>query len=154
MNENTKSQLPGTGRILWVGLLVGLMLNITGWLGNNLLLGLMWEQVGATLQASPWRSSVWRDVFSFAPDFLYGLAIAWLCVVIRLKYKNCFAASIRAGLLVAMVGGITTYFAIANSGFIPWQLAFASFGLVLGTKLPLAMLAGYLLEPTTAQPPD
>ncbi len=151
MNGNTKPLLPSTGRILWVGLFVGLILNITGWLGNNFLLGSMWEPVGATLEASVWRGSVWRDVFSLAPDFLYGVAIASLCVVIRSNYQNYFAASIRAGLFVAMVGGITTYFAIANSGFIPWQLAFASFGLVLGTKLPLAVLAGYLLEPTTAE---
>lgn len=52
-----------------------------------------------------------------------------------------------AGLFVAAMGGLTTYFAIANSGFIPWPLALASFALVLATKLPLALLAGRLLEP-------
>ena len=44
---------------------------------------------------------------------------------------------------------ITTYFAIANTGFIPWPLAFASFALVFATKLPLALLAGWILEPSS-----
>jgi hypothetical protein len=47
---------------------------------------------------------------------------------------------------VSLVGGVTTYFAVANSGFVTWPLAFASFVLVLATKLPLAYLAGRLLE--------
>lgn len=151
MNGEYELNRPRKGSVLWVGLLVGFLLNLTGWLGNNFLLGSMWETVGATLEASHWRASIWRDVFSFAPDFVYGIAISWLCAAIRPNYHSYFAASIRAGLLVAIVGGITTYFAIANSGFIPWQLAFASFVLVLGTKLPLAVLAGYLLEPASTE---
>ena len=134
------------GRICRVGLLVGFLLNLTGWLGNNFLLGSLWSTVGESLAQAPWRDSIWRDVFSFAPDFLYGLAIAWLFVALRDRYSTVLAASLRAGLFVSLVGGVTTYFAIANSGFVPWRLALASFLLVLATKLPLAVLAGRMLE--------
>jgi hypothetical protein len=134
------------GRIGIVGLLVGFLLNLTGWLGNNFLLGSLWSTVGEPVAHVPWRDSIWRDVFSFAPDFLYGLAIAWLFIALRERYSTALAASLRAGLFVSLVGGVTTYFAIANSGFVPWRLALASFLLVLATKLPLAVLAGRMLE--------
>jgi len=134
------------GRIVWVGLLVGFLLNLTGWLGNNFLLGSMWENVTVPDYSAGWRSSLWREVFSLFPDFLYGLALVWLCARLRSVYSSMDAATLSAGIFVSLVGGITTYFAIANSGFIVWPLAFASFVLVLMTKLPLAYLAGRLLE--------
>ena len=137
---------PGNGRILWVGLLVGLLLNLTGWLGNNFLFGALWEEVGAAGATLPWRNSIWKDVFSFVPDFVYGIAIAWLFVSIRPRFRSFVTASIATGLFVSVVGGITTYFAIANSGFVPWKLALLSFVLVIGTKFPLALLAGRMLD--------
>lgn len=133
------------GRIIWVGLLVGFLLNLTGWLGNNFLLGSMWSEVSVPDYSAPWRSNIWREVFSLLPDFLYGLALVWLCARLRPVYSSMAAATFRAGLFVSLVGGITTYFAIANSGFIAWPLALASFTLVLATKLPLAYMAGRLL---------
>ena len=127
------------------------LLNLTGWIGNNFILGDLWNEVGATLVQVAWRDSIWRDLFSFAPDYLYGFAIAWLCVMLRRRFSTTLSASLRAGLFVSLVGGITTYFAIANSGFIPWRLALASFVLVLATKLPLAVLAGRLLDPAKSR---
>ena len=134
-------------RLIFVGLLVGFLLNLTGWIGNNLILGDMWDEVGATALPVAWRDSIWSDVFSLAPDFVYGFAIAWLCVMLRPRFPTALSASLRVGLFVSLVGGVTTYFAIANSGFLPWKLAQVSFVLVLGTKLPLAVLAGRQLDP-------
>ena len=132
-------------KTLAVGLLIGFLLNLSGWLGNNFLLRDMWNEIGTTVSSVAWRDSVWRDVLSFVPDFVYGIAICWLYVKLRSSYSTPLSASIRAGLFVAIVGGITTYFAISNSGFIPWRLALASFVLVFATKLPLAVLAGHLI---------
>lgn len=137
---------PSVGRIVVVGFFVGLALNVTGWLGNNLLLGSMWASVEVTDAGAAWRASIWRDVFSLLPDFVYGFAIGWLCVALRPGAKSMASASLGSGVLVSIVGGITTYFAVANSGFIPWSLAVASFALVLATKIPLALVAGRLLE--------
>ena len=152
MGENSEMYAPSTRRVVWVGLLVGFLLNLTGWLGNNFLLGAFWDDVGASLATIPWRSSIWRNVISFVPDYGYGIAIAWLVVAIRPRFHSYSSTAISAGLFVALVGGIITYLAIANSGFIPWSLAFASFALVLGTKLPLAFLAAHLLEPKSGHP--
>ncbi len=140
MNVNQATSTVNVGRFEGVGFLIGLLLNVSGWIGNNCLLGSMWNEVGATISDSAWRDSIWRDVFSFLPDFLYGFAIAYLCVALRPKFTNLLGSSVAAGLFVAIVGGITTYFAIANAGFIPWKLAITSFALVIGTKLPLAIL--------------
>jgi len=135
----------GLTRLGLVGLLVGFLLNLTGWLGNNFVLDGLWKEVGEAALQVEWRNSIWRDVFSFVPDYLYGFAIVWLCLVLRRGSASPLAAALQAGLFVSLVGGITTYFAIANSGFIPWKLAFASFILVFATKLPLAVLAGRML---------
>ncbi len=141
----TDSAFPLT-RIIWIGLFVGFLLNLTGWLGNNLLLGSFWATVNVPDYSAAWRSTLWREIFSLLPDFLYGLAIVWLCARLRPAYSTMAAATLRAGICVSLVGGITTYFAIANSGFILWPLAFYSFALVLATKIPLAYFAGRLLE--------
>ena len=134
-------------RFIMVGLLIGLLLNITGWLGNNIILKDMWVEVGKGLSEVAWRNNIWKDILSFAPDFLYGFAIAWLCIALKTVSYSTIINSLRAGIFVSLVGGVTTYFAIANSGFIPWKLALTSFILVLITKLPLAILAGKLLSP-------
>lgn len=133
-------------RLLWVGLLVGFLLNLTGWLGNNFLLDGMWSTVAVPDYSAAWRSTLWREIFSLFPDFLYGLVIAWLCARLRPAYDSMNAAALRAGIAVSLAGGITTYFAIANSGFISWRLALASFVLVLITKIPLSLLAGRMIE--------
>jgi hypothetical protein len=132
-------------KIILIGLLIGFLLNLTGWLGNNIILGNMWDELGTTLAPVVWRESIWSDVFSLAPDFVYGLAIAWMVVQLRAAYQSTISTSVRVGIFVSLIGGITTYFAIANSGFVPWELAIASFVLVLACKVPLAILAGHLL---------
>jgi len=51
-------------RILRAGMLVGLLLNAIGWLGNVLLLGPLWRSAFTEIAATPWRESPWRDVIS------------------------------------------------------------------------------------------
>ena len=85
-------------RILGVGLLIGFLLNVTGWLGNNLLLGDLWASVEFAEGLVAWRASPWRDVFSFVPDFVYGLGIAWLVVAFRPKGWSWRTTGLIAGL--------------------------------------------------------
>ena len=141
----------GWGTRLWLGLMVGFALNVTGWLGNNLLLGSLWNTVEVAASGAGWRASMWSDVFSLLPDFVYGLAIVWLCSALRAGSDGWVEPALSAGTVVSLVGGITTYFAVANSGFIPWRLALASFLLVVATKIPLALLAGWMLDRTSEQ---
>ena len=129
-----------------IGLLVGLLLNLSGWLGNNFVLGELWSAVERPGSGGAWARSIASDALSFAPDFVYGVGIVWLYAVLRKASVAPRTAALHAGLFISLVGGIVAYFAIANSGLIPWRLAFASFALVLGTKVPLAFLGGWLLE--------
>lgn len=142
-SDSPMTKLP---KVITIGLLIGFLLNLTGWLGNNLILGSMWDDLGASLPPVAWRESIWSDVFSLVPDFGYGIAIAWMVAKLQLIYESTLAASLRVGVFVSLVGGITTYFAIANSGFVPWKLAIASFVLVIVSKIPLAVLAGFFLQ--------
>lgn len=146
--RDSNSHFTKLPKVIAIGLIIGFLLNIIGWLGNNIILGSMWDDLGASLPPVAWRESVWSDVFSLAPDFGYGIAIAWMVEKLQKIYESTLSASVRAGIFVSLVGGITTYFAIANSGFVPWKLAIASFVLVLVSKIPLAILAGFLLENT------
>ncbi|MDX1566321.1 MAG: hypothetical protein R3223_00880 [Longimicrobiales bacterium] len=61
---------------------------------------------------------------------------------------------LTSGVFVALVGGMTTYFALANSGFIPWSLALASLLLVLATKVPLAVVAAWMLDRRGGNEPE
>lgn len=135
-----------TKKFLIISILIGFLLNLTGWLGNNFVLDNLWAEVGLQLSESEWRASIWRDIFSFIPDCIYGFAIVWLIIQLNKSSKDVTKNALLAGFWISLVGGLTTYFAIANSGFISWDLAFASFFLVLGTKIPLALIAGRLLS--------
>lgn len=129
-------------RLIWIGIVIGSLLNFTGWVGNNFILENMWNKVDISLVSSEWRDTIWRHIFSFFPDFVYGFAIVWLIHLLNAQSQNWFRNAVIAGLSVSLVGGITAYFAIANSGFISWQLALASFILVLLTKVAVALIAG------------
>lgn len=133
-------------RILWVGLLLGLVFNLFGWLGNVFVLGPMWKEAMVHVADVPWRNSPWRDVTSFAPDFIYGIAIAWAYVALSTRYGASVGTGLRATILVFVVGAFTTLLAIANSAFLPWSLAAATTLLALVVFLPGAWLVHYMLK--------
>ena len=83
-------------RIVRAGMLVGLLLNAIGWLGNVFLLGPLWRSAFTEIAATPWRESPWRDVISLAPDFIYGIAMCWLYVGLAPRYGATFATALRA----------------------------------------------------------
>ena len=133
-------------KIFWIGLCIGFLLNFTGWLGNNFMLKSLWREVTVSVANPGWRETVWRHVFSFVPDFVYGFAMVWLITVLNKLSQDWLRNALTAGLVISILGGLTTYFAIANSGFIPWELAMASFALVLVTKLFDALIAGKWID--------
>ena len=133
-------------RILSAGLLVGLLLNVIGWLGNVFLLGPLWRSAVTEVAATPWRDSPWRDVISLAPDFIYGIAICWLYARLAPSCGATFATALRATMLVFIVGAFTTYLGIANSGLLPWGLSAATTLLALVTFIPGAWLVHALMR--------
>lgn len=133
-------------RIVRAGMLVGLLLNAIGWLGNVFLLGPLWRSAFTEIAATPWRESPWRDVISLAPDFIYGIAMCWLYVGLAPRYGATLATALRATTLVFAVGALTTYLGIANSGLLPWGLSAATTLLALVTFVPGAWLVHALLK--------
>lgn len=133
-------------KIFWIGLCIGFLLNFTGWLGNNFMLKSLWREVTVSVANPGWRETVWRHVFSFVPDFVYGFAMVWLITVLNKLSQDWLRNALTAGVVISILGGLTTYFAIANSGFIPWELALASFALVLVSKLIVALIAGKWID--------
>jgi hypothetical protein len=127
-------------RVLLVGLLLGLMFNILGWLGNIFVLGHMWREATLPIADSPWRQSPWRDVVSLLPDFIYGVAISWGYSAVSSTYGASVLTALRITALVFLVGAFTTYLGIANSGFLPWTLALATTLLALLVFIPGAWL--------------
>lgn len=107
--------------LLWT-LAFGLLWNVLGWLGNNLLLGAAWDAVGARLTpdfAAPW-SGLARELVSLASDFVYAFAFVWLFA--RL-HERTVRSAIGLVLIVWLAGAATTYLAIVNSGFLPASIA-------------------------------
>jgi uncharacterized membrane protein len=133
-------------RILWSGLILGLLLNFLGWIGNVFLLGPAWEAAFLSVPVTAWRGSPWRDVISLLPDFVYGIAICWAYAGLAPRYGRSVATALRATALVFAVGALTTYVGIANSGLLPWTLAAATTLLALVTFVPGAWLAHALMR--------
>ncbi|GEM_PF-3903273 len=121
--------------LLKASILAGLMLNFSGRLVNTLVLKSFWRSKEHVAPVFIWTDNIIKDVFSFIPDFIYGFGIAWLLFRLRRKGDQKYAKAVTVGFYVSMVGGVNLYFAMANSGFLSWQLAFASFGLVLLTTV-------------------
>lgn len=133
-------------RILWAGLVVGLVLNLLGWLGNVFLLGSLWQEAFSEVTSTSWRDSPWRDVLSLAPDFIYGVAICWLYAALAVRYGASVGTALRASALVFVVGAFTTYLGIANSGLLPWGLAAATTLLAFVVFVPGAWLVDRLMR--------
>lgn len=92
----------GWNRILRVGLAAGLLMNVLGWIGNQLVLGPLWKDAIQTVVSLRTRTCV-NEVVSMVPDFIYGIAIAWL-----------FAVLAVATTLVGLVSAVPT-------GWLVWK---------------------------------
>ena len=137
---------PSISKVLWVGLALGFVLNLFGWLGNVFVLGPMWNEAFAGVPTTPWRETPWRDLVSFLPDFIYGVAVSWLYVRLARSDGPSFATAVRACMLVFVVGALTTYLGMANSGLLPWRLSVATTILALATFIPGAWLTERLFR--------
>jgi len=128
-----------TGRILRVGLAAGLLMNVVGWIGNQLVLGPLWKDAIQTVV--PLRSRTWvNELVSLVPDFVYGIAIAWLYVELARNRGPGLGPAITAALAVWAVTVVPTYLGIANSGLLPVGLATATTVVGVVSAIPTAWL--------------
>jgi hypothetical protein len=127
------------GRILRVGLAAGLLMNVVGWIGNQLALGPLWKDAIQTVV--PLRSRTWvNELVSLVPDFIYGIAIAWLYAELARGRGPGLATAISAALAVWAVTVVPTYLGIANSGLLPVGLAAATTVVGVVSAIPTAWL--------------
>ncbi|HSJ62930.1 MAG TPA: hypothetical protein VK922_03380 [Gemmatimonadaceae bacterium] len=127
------------------GLAAGLLLNVLGWIGNQLVLGRMWRTTVSTV--TPLRQrTLFNELLSLVPDFVYGIALAWLFLVLVSAGRDRRTAAWQAALLVWAVGAMTTYLGVWNSGLVPGGLAVATTLLALVTFVPTSWVVARLLK--------
>ena len=126
-------------RIVVVGLCFGLFFNLLGWVGNNLLLGEDWHAAGALAANSvqlPYPKLT-REIVSLAPDFIYGLTMAWL-------YSRTSDRSTGGTAKFVFVYWLATvavvYLAVVNSKLLPWQVSVKTSLLALILFIPAVWL--------------
>ncbi|WP_428409481.1 hypothetical protein [Hyphococcus sp.] len=131
--ENAKPRV-----ILWT-FVFGLVLNILGWLGNNLWLGQLWDETGAAAQAAfvaPWPPLV-KEVISLLSDFIYAFAMVW--IFSHAKEKTV-AFALKLAFVIWLAGAALVYLVMVNSGFLPLEISVKTSLLALATFLLAAPL--------------
>jgi len=90
-------------RFIIAGLVIGFVLNLTGWAGNVFLLGSMWEQAGAVAPPpmhSPFSPLV-HAILQFVADFVLAFV---LCAVYRLAIASWRGSQ----MILAFISGQST----------------------------------------------
>jgi hypothetical protein len=146
-------------RILSTGLLAGLLMNIFGWLGNQLWLGREWDAaIAGSVFAASRQRTIWNELGSLAPDFVYGIALAWLCWICAKALGGSRNVSYGAAGMLWLVAIATPLLGTANASLVPWRVTALTLVLALAIMLPITELvwrrvarpAGGKSEPSAA----
>jgi hypothetical protein len=132
------------GRVVIVGLALGLYMTALGWLGNNFLLGAEWDRAGelaANNVVLPY-SDLTREIISLTFDFVFCLTMTWL-------YSKTADRSIGFSVKFQAVFWLATlvifYVAAVNSRFVPWEIAWKTTVLGLAIAIPIVFLLPRLI---------
>lgn len=126
-------------RILLWTLVFGLIFNILGWLGNNLLLGELWDEAGVAMQpdfVAPWPPLV-KEGVSLLSDFIYAFALVWIFA--NAKDKTLTFA-LKLAFVIWLAGAALVYLVMVNSGFLPLEISLKTSLLALVIFLAAAPL--------------
>lgn len=107
--------------LVWT-LIFGAAFNILGWLGNNFLLGGLWDQASAQVKAGfapPWPPLV-KEAMTLLSDFVYAFAFVWMFANAR-SQTTVFA--LKLAFVVWLIGAALVYLVLVNSGFLPAEIA-------------------------------
>lgn len=105
---------------IWT-LVYGVLWNILGWAGNNVLLGSVWDAVGtqATPGFEPPYSGLAREGMTLVPDFIYAFGFVWMFAHMR---TQTIASAVSLALVMELFV-VVVYLAMVTSGFLPWPVA-------------------------------
>lgn len=131
--------------LLFLTLGFGAAFNVFGWLGNNLLLGDLWDEAGRLTLAGfvpPWAPFI-KEAVTLVSDFVYAFALVWLFSTSR--EKSVFQAA-RIAIVVWGIGVALLYLTLVNAGFLPVTVAAASSALALAIFLAAAPCLKFLIR--------
>jgi len=124
-------------------LITGFILNLTGWAGNVLLLGSMWEHA-VTVAPPPMRSPfspLVHALLQYVSDFVFAFV---LCLIFRLASAGWRGSLYWLAFLCAVVvwlGGVPmAYLGLVNGGYLPAPVSTATTILALVTFCIVAPL--------------
>lgn len=130
--------------LLWT-LVFGVVFNVLGWLGNNIVLGPDWAAASVGVKAgfaAPWPSLV-REAVSLVSDFIYAFAMVWMFSNAREKTA---AFAVTLAFVVWLAGAALTYLVLVNSGFLPLMIAAKTSLLALGIFLAAAPILAMVIR--------
>ena len=143
--------MPMLNRHFWTTTLaLGLLLNLLGWIGNAFLLRPLWREALAQVHLldHPWRQTLWKEVLSTVPDFIYAGALVWLYAHLVQLGGSRLTRAMQACLLIFIVGVLTTYVGTANAGLLPFKVSLATTLWALVTFIPAAWLLSRIYTPS------
>ncbi len=126
-------------RVIWGGLLAGLILNLGEFTLNEVLLGKQWESVIKTFNLPPADGATisWFILMGF----ILGIVTIWLYAAIRPRFGAGPKTAIFAGLVVWFLGWAWGFGWTYITGLYPASLTFST--VIWGFfEVPLAALAG------------
>jgi hypothetical protein len=136
------------GRVILGGLLAGVVVNISEFVLNNVVLKSEMEAglkaLGKTVPQSGGAIAVWTIL-----GFAIGIVSVWLYAAIRPRYGAGPATAARAGVAVWFFGSLVTTIVIVNMGLFPfnvlsvvWELVQAIVATILGAWVYKERAAG------------
>jgi hypothetical protein len=116
-------------------------MNAFGWLGNQLWLGREWQAaIAASSFAAGRQRTLWHEIGSLAPDFVYGIALAWLCWLTAQVLGRSRTVAYASGATLWLVAIATPLLGTANASLLPWRVTLLTLVLALAIMLPITEL--------------
>lgn len=137
---------PARPRRLRVVLLLGVLLNLLGWLGNAVLLREEWRAALSVALVRPRDRGLPGELVTLVPEFVYAAAWVWLYLQVREARGRGVWTALLVGVAVWAVGAATAYVGVASAGFLPPRIALLTSGLALASFVAISWLLPLLLD--------
>ena len=140
-------------RIVWLGLGLGVFLNIIGIVGNGILLRDAWAQAVPSRPAHAMTG--WPSVaISLLSDFIFGPSLVWLYAALLPRFGANIWTAIRAAAVIWVLGVAVPYLGIVRIGWLPVGVVTATSAVALAGFLPAAWLVVRFYRDTGDGPPN
>jgi uncharacterized protein YacL len=143
-------------RVIWGGLLAGLVINVIEYFVNGLLLKDAWARAMQAL-AKPAGFTTGAIVAFLIWGFLFGIAAVWLYAAIRSRYGAGPNTAIRAGVAAWVLGALLPNLAsytmgLFSTGLLVISTIVALVEFVVGTMAGARVYKEELIAVTPARP--